>query len=82
MANEELIPVFMPTLVSILSRHEQDKGAPLTEHEVIAIRNKSVAIMLRRSAAMEIAVKRGYDDIDPESCWTEWQRVRTELNRT
>jgi len=80
MADDELIPVFMPSLVSILLRHEQDKGLPLTEDEVIAIRNKSVVVMLRRSAATEIAAKRGYDDIDPESCWREWQR--TELHKS
>jgi len=79
MSTETLIPVFMPSLVSVLLRHERDKGEPLTEDEVIAIRDKSVAVMLRQSAAVEIAQKRGYDDIDPARCWLEWQRVRAEL---
>ncbi len=79
MSEERLVPVFMPSLVSVLLRHERDKGAPLTEDEVIAIRDKSVAVMLRQSAAAEMAQKRGYDDIDPERCWAEWQRVRTQL---
>jgi len=79
MSTEALIPVFMPTLVSVLLRHEREKGSPLTEPEVIAIRNNSVAVMLPRSAAIEIAQKRGYDDIDPEQCWAEWQRVRIQL---
>ena len=52
---------------------------PLTEAEVIAVRNKSVAVMLRQSAAVEIAQKRGYDDIDPERCWSQWQQIRTQL---
>ena len=79
MSTEALIPVFMPTLVSVLLRHEREKGSPLTEPEVIAIRDNSVAVMLPRSAAIEIAQKRGYDDIDPEQCWAEWQRVRIQL---
>ena len=79
MSTEALIPVFMPTLVSVLLRHERDKGSPLTEVEVLSIRNKSVAIMLRQSAAAEIARKRGYDDIDPENCWSQWQKMRTQL---
>ena len=69
----------MPPLVSILLRHERDKGAPLTEAEVIAIRDTSIAIMLRESVAIELARNRGYEDIDPEQCWSEWQRVRAEL---
>jgi len=79
MTTESLIPVFMPSLVSMLLRHERDKGSPLTEDEVIAIRNKSVAIMLRQPAAVEMEQKRGYKDIDPAWCWLEWQRVRTQL---
>jgi hypothetical protein len=78
MSDELLVPVFMPSLVSVLLRHERDKGTPLTEVEVVAIRDKSVAVMLRQSAAAEMAQKRGYDDIDPERCWAEWQRVRTQ----
>ena len=79
MSTERLIPVFMPSLVSVLLHHERDKGAPLTEAEVIAIRDKSIAVMLRESVAVEMARKRGYDDINPERCWSQWQRVRTEL---
>ena len=69
----------MPSLVSVLLHHEREKASPLTEDEVIAIRNKSVAVMLRQSAALEISQKRGYDDLDPENCWLEWQRVRAQL---
>jgi hypothetical protein len=72
MSSEELIPVFMPSLVSVLLRHERDKGAALTEDEVIAIRDESAAIMLPRRLASEMGQKRGYDDIDPEQGWLEW----------
>jgi hypothetical protein len=79
LSEDELIPVFMPSLVSVLVRSERDKGSPLTEEEVLAIRDKSAVVMMRRRHAVEMAEKRGYDDIDPTQCWSEWQRVRVEL---
>ena len=79
MSAEALIPVFMPSLVAILLRREQDKGSPLTEDEVIAIRDKSTAVMTPRPVAVKIAEQRGYDDIDPEDCWAQWQEIRKTL---
>jgi hypothetical protein len=79
MSTDRLIPVFMPSLVSVLLRHEREKGTPLTEEEVLAIRDKSTAVMLPPSSAIEVTSKRGYDDIDPERCWSQWQQVRTQL---
>ena len=81
MSTESLIPVFMPSLVSVLFRHERDKGSPLSEDEVIIIRGKCVVVMLPQSAAAEVTQKRGYADIDPKRCWSEWQRVRTQLSQ-
>ena len=79
MTDETLVPVFMPPLVTILAQHERQKGSPLTEDEVIAIRGKSVVMMMRSSIAEQMAQKRGYRDVDPEHCWQEWQRVRETL---
>lgn len=71
--------MFMPPLVSILAHHEREKGAPLTEGEVLAIRGKSVVMMMRQSAAEQMAEKRGYRDINPQNCWQEWQKLRSWL---
>ena len=78
-ANEKLIPVFMPSLVSILVRHEQEKGAPLTEEEVFSIRDNATAVMMPESAVTSIVDARGYDDIDPEHCWEQWVQVREQF---
>lgn len=79
MTDETLVPVFMPPLVSILAQHERQKGSPLTRDEVLAIRGKSVVMMMRQSIADQMTKKRGYCDIDPERCWQEWQQVRESL---
>ena len=76
MSDEDVIPVFIPPLATILAQHEREKGAPLTEAEVLAIREKAMVMMMRRSAAEQMAQKRGYRDIDPQMCWQEWQQLR------
>jgi hypothetical protein len=73
LSSEKLIFVPMPTLVSLLLRAEQDKGAPLTEPEVIAIRDGCTCVALPQAVAAGVAKDRGYDDIDPERCWEQWQ---------
>jgi hypothetical protein len=79
MADPSLIIVPMPTLVSLLLRAEQDKGGPLTEAEVLAIRDGCACIALPRDVAAGVARDRGYDDIDLEQCWEQWRQKRKEL---
>jgi len=76
MSEQDLVPVFMPPLATVLAHHEREKGAPLTEAEVIAIRGRSVVMMMRRSIAEQMAQKRGWRDIDPHNCWHEWQQAK------
>ena len=76
MTDETLVPVFMPPLAYMLRHHEREKGAPLTEQEVWAIRDKCLAMMVRQSVAEQMTEKRGYRDIDPQNCWHEWQQMR------
>jgi hypothetical protein len=78
-ADELLVPVFVPALVAVLQQAEADKGEPLTEEEVIAIRDNAVCITVRHSQALAMESKRGYPDLDPENVWEEWQAVRSEL---
>lgn len=79
MSDGTLVPVFMPPLVAVLAQHERQKGSPLTEDEVLAVRGKSVVMMMRESIAEQMAQKRGYRDIDPQACWQEWQKARESL---
>jgi hypothetical protein len=73
--DDPLIPVPIPPLVMILHLKERDKGAPLTEAEVLAVRGSCVCMMMRRSDAALLAKRRGYDDIDPEHAWEQWQAI-------
>jgi len=77
--DDELLPIFMPALVVLLAHDERKKGSPLTREEVLAIRDSGTCAMLRRSSAQQIWAMRGYDDIDPERVWEEWQVVRSTL---
>lgn len=77
----ELVQVFMPSLVSVLLRAEDHKGAPLTPEEAFEIRDKAAVVMMRPAVADEISTTRGYLDIDPENLWYDWQMLRRELGR-
>lgn len=72
----DLVPVFTPALVSILLKKEKAKGAPLTEEEVLDIRDNSTLILLDATAARSMTESRGYEDLDPERTWEQWQKVR------
>jgi hypothetical protein len=76
---EELIICPVPSLVATLLNHERTKGEPLTEQEVIQIRDACPSVALRPEQVRAIADRRGYKDIDPENCWEEWQEVRKDL---
>lgn len=71
--------VFVPALVAILLNKEREKGAPLTEAEVIAIRDSSAAIAMTREQHLKMIAARGYMDIDPENAWEAWQEARKEF---
>jgi hypothetical protein len=77
--SEELIIYPVPSLVATLLNRERAKGSPLTEQEVIEIRDACPAIALRPEDVRKIEERRGYKDIDPENCWEEWQKARKDL---
>lgn len=79
MSESRLVPIIIPSLVSILLRSEKNTGSPLTEQEVLDIRDKAPAVALPPETAAYLAETRGYHDIDAENCWEEWQRVRLDL---
>jgi hypothetical protein len=76
MSEKKLVQVFNPSLAALLFAAEKDKGSPLTEDEVIAIRNSSTMMMVSEEAAAEMDKKRGYKDIDPDNCWQQWCELR------
>jgi hypothetical protein len=78
-SEEELVPVPVPALVAVLLNKEKEKGSPLTEAEVLEIRDNAVCIMMPISVVAKMEESRGYPDIDPEHAWEHWLEARIEL---
>ena len=76
---EDLILVFIPSLVSRLLAAEKQKGSPLTQAEVESTRDRATCVALPMDVAAHVCESRGYDDIDPEQAWEAWQVVRLTL---
>lgn len=76
---DDLVIYPVPSLIALLLNRESAKGSPLTEEEVVQIRENCEAIAVPPDVAREMDRERGYVDIDPEHCWDEWQRAREEL---
>jgi hypothetical protein len=77
--NDPLVLVFIPALVTLLYKAETEKGAPLSESEVIAIRDGATCMTVPYSAAAAAEDQRGYPDLIAEDVWNEWQQARLEL---
>jgi len=76
---DPLCLVFIPALVTLLHHAERTFGAPLTEAQVLAIRDNANCIALPYSLAAKGEADRGYPDIVAENCWQEWQTARRKL---
>jgi len=74
--NARLVVTPVPALVEVLLFKEREKGSPLTEAEVVEIRDKAVCIALPLSERIAMDEARGYADLDPENAWEQWQEVR------
>lgn len=76
---EELFPVPVPALVTVLLNKENEKGEPLSEQEVLSIRDNAACIMMPVSVIAKMEESRGYPDVDPEYVWEHWQQARSEF---
>jgi DUF917 family protein len=79
MSEQKLVLTFIPALIVVLVNQEKRKGSPLTEQEVLEIRDKAIVIALPVEDALRFNESRGYQDIDPDHCWEQWQRARIDL---
>lgn len=75
-SDEPLAPVVAVNLADVLRRMEKSKGAPLTEEEVLAVRNEVPFIMLPREKADEFVAQWQGDYINPASPWNAWQALK------
>lgn len=76
---ETLIPVFVPPLAVTFAASEKKKGAPLTQAEAEAIRDKAPCIMMYVQDANKMTQQRGFIDVNPENCWADWHRLRPQM---
>ncbi|MDK2634114.1 hypothetical protein QMZ93_12310 [Pantoea stewartii subsp. indologenes] len=67
-----MIILSIPSLISLLVSKAEEKGSPLTEEEVLSIRDNATAIVTDAEGVLAVSERRGYKDIDPEHCWEEW----------
>jgi len=73
-----VVPI--PALSAILVAKEREKGSPLTEAEVLRIRDQAV-VMVLPDKGEPLLERRGYKDINPEHAWQQWQVVRAQLQQ-
>jgi hypothetical protein len=76
---DHLIITPIPSLVATLLNKERAKGSALTKEEVEAIRDNAPSQVLTAMQRAAVDARRGYDDIDPERAWEDWQIARVEL---
>lgn len=76
----DLVIYPMPSLIATLINREQAKGSPLTEAEVLEIRDRCPSVAVPADVAAQIDERRGYKDIDPQRVWEQWQEARRELS--
>lgn len=76
---QSLVPCFIPPLALILAHAERAKDAPLAEDEVTQIRDDATCIMMEPADAAQMEQKRGFRDVNPRNCWSDWHRLRVEM---
>lgn len=79
-ADEPKVMVFLNPLVHLLAAAERNKGAPLTQEEVLAVRDgaQCTAMPVSQSQKFYAAMDAQFPvpRINPERCWEDWQEIR------
>lgn len=78
---EQLCVVFIPALSVALQSTETSKGSPLTEIEVLNIRDQATCVAVPLGIALDMENERGFRDLVAEDCWNEWQRLRLSMKK-
>ncbi|MBL8752656.1 MAG: hypothetical protein JNK15_05090 [Planctomycetes bacterium] len=80
---EPEVPVFLAPLHMLLAGRERAKGSPLTEAEVLAIRDAAVCIRMPLSKAAkyyaELDARQPAPRLRPENAWQQWQAIREQI---
>jgi hypothetical protein len=82
-AEPKLVKVYLNPLIMLLAGAEKQNGRPLTQEEVLHIRDTAVSVMMTPEQA-----KKFYKSMDaqvpvhrmnPDRVWEEWQEIRNEV---
>jgi hypothetical protein len=81
---EQVVTVFLNPLAMLLAARERQKGSPLTEAEVLEVRDGAVCTQMPLSQAeafyTALDAQMPIPRLNPERIWEEWQAVRTGLS--
>lgn len=82
-SSEPMVTVFLSPLAMLLAGAERQKGAPLTEAEVIAVRDDAESIQMSKSKAelfyAVLDAQAPVPRIDPDRVWEDWQAIREQI---
>ena len=82
-SEQPTVTVYLNPLMMLLVGAERQKGTPLTEAEVLAVRDSAVSMPMTPSQA-----KKFYETLDseipvhrmnPDRIWEEWQEIRDKI---
>jgi hypothetical protein len=80
------VRVLLQPLAALLMAREKEKGAPLTQEEVLAVRNSTPCKVMSPMQAAQfnesLHKQHHLPFIDPHDCWQQWQTVRQSLQET
>lgn len=71
-----LVLVFMPSLAVLLGHAEELTGTPLTEEQILRVRDAALAVVTPVDVAAAVEQSRGYTDMDAARPWESWQVIR------
>jgi len=77
--NEPLVPVFVPSLASLLIAAHDRLGRELDEDEVGAVRDAANVVMMPLGMAIAQTKSRGYRDVNPDRVYEEYLELRRVL---
>jgi hypothetical protein len=82
-AAEPIVTVFLNPLVMLLAGRERQKGSPLTEAEVLEVRDSAACTQMPLSQAEKfyasLDAQMPIPRLNPERIWEEWQEARVGL---
>ena len=82
-SDEPKVLVFLNPLVMLLAGRERQNGSPLTEEEVLEVRDGAQCMAMSASQAEKFYASLDSQfpvpRLNPDNIWQEWQAIRSHL---